>query len=412
MRGVRSMASAVGIPPAPPMFKRVSRILALQFTGFVFLLFLVNGSIFLAADFSNARRQASSRLIRDAQFVVSALPSRLDTDPTFPPHLRERVRMVDTQGTTLYQGVIFQDVPFSGVAGMSSLTFQNDPYDVLTAPVLMDGQLRGYVQVAGPQDERSGDLAGRALIFLLVSFLISGIAYVIGLFFARWSLRPAEEMVGRLEQFTQDASHELRTPLAVLGSSLDLALKTKKYQEGLVSAKEDLKEIAGLVERLLELARLDTFVLNLHPVDLSSLARDMADKFRIFAEEKGVRLNAEMEEGVRVQADGPLLRQLIANLLSNAVKFNAKNGVVTMQLGKTFLRIADTGIGIAAADLPRIFNRFYQADTSRSKDGFGLGLALVKRAVDLHGWTIGVESAPGKGTAFTVHFTRPRGSRS
>ncbi len=388
------------------MFKKISRSLALQFTGFVFLLFLVNGVLFLAADFSNARHDTSFRLARNAQLIVDhAHNNLLDIGPTLPPSFNERVRVTDASGTAIYTGGVFEDVPFTKHEGLSNLTVQNDDYTVLTSAILGGGQVTGYIQLAEVDRQRLGDLPLRALLYLLVSIAISGLTYFVGWYFAKRSLNPAEEMFARLNQFTQDASHELRTPLAVLGSSLDVALKTKQYREGIMSAKDDLKEIASLVDRLLELARLDVFALEMNAVNLSDLASSTVKKFQPLAAERSVAIETAIAPDIHVQGDASLLRQVIQNFISNAIKFNKADGTVHVALNAHALSVSDTGIGIASGDLPRVFERFYQSDTSRSKEGFGLGLSLVKRIVDLHGWTVTVQSQEKKGTTFTVHFS-------
>lgn len=391
------------------MFKRISRSLALQFTGFVFLLFLVNGAIFLVADFGNARRQTNFRMAREAQFLMRRIPPTL-TGALFPPppppgHFRDRFRILDASGKPLAVVGTFPDAPLSGTGGRSIVNVQGEPYDVLTTPVFRSGRLKGYVQLAERQQARIADLPPRAFIYILVSVLISGLTFIVGHFFAKRSLKPAEEMFQRLGQFTQDASHELRTPLAVLGSSLDVALKTGNFREGLLSAKEDLQQISRLVERLLELTRLDQFTLELRSVDLTTLTQETAEKFRALAREKPVTVDTTIEPDVRVQGDATLLSQVLGNLLSNAIKFNTSHGKVTVRLTKNSLVISDTGIGIDSADLPHVFDRFYRADTSRSRDGYGLGLALVKRIVDLHGFRISLHSEKGKGTSFTITFS-------
>ena len=208
----------------------------------------------------------------------------------------------------------------------------------------------------------------------------------------------------RLEQFTQDASHELRTPLTILGTSIDLALKTQNYREGLISAKDDLNRLSFLTERLLELARIEKLMLQRSRIDLSDLISSCLEEYRPLAEEKGVEIKHALLSGVIVMGDATLLHHLIGNLMSNAVKFTESKGTVTVTLTRNVFKVSDTGVGISPAALPHIFDRFYRADQSRGSEGYGLGLALVKRIADMHKWNIHVESKEGKGTQFTVSF--------
>lgn len=395
------------------MFKRISYRIALQFTAFVFLLLAVNGTIFLVADYGNAHRQTQFRLERLSHMPLNSFPPPPGGGPPegLPPMVKERARILDSGGNILYDGGFFDDIPFVNKEGLSRITVEGEQYAVITRAIRQDGEVTGYVQYAEIERQQGSELPMRIFLFLMVSVAISGLTFVVGLFFARRNLRPAEETMRRLEQFTQDASHELRTPLAALGSSLDLALKTGKHREGIVSAKEDLKEVAVLVERLLELAQLDKFVLQRTSVDLSSVVEDAVAKYRSMAREQGIEIECHAVAGMMVEGDGLLLRQALGNLLSNAIKFNRSGGSVRVKLTGESLTVSDTGIGIGQDALQRIFDRFYQVETSRAKEGFGLGLALVKRIVELHGWTIGVTSREGEGTTFTVAFQKKSTSK-
>ncbi len=388
------------------MFKRISYTIALQFMVFVLLIMLINGVIFLAADFGNAHRLTNERLVSMSQSVLLhadhfpyGIPDKI------PPQLRYRVRIVDGLSRVVYAGGLFDNIPFSDQEGFSTALVDGERYSIFTVSLLRDGQYAGQVQVADDERLQLREIPGRAFLYLLVSIGISVLMYLVGVSFARRSLRPAERMVEQLEQFTQDASHELRTPIAVVSSSLDLALKTGKHEDGIVSAKEDLKQVSALVERLLELARLDRFTLRRHAVDFSGLMTQSVERHRLLADERGISIEAVIEPDITVHGDDALLRQVIGNLLTNAIKFNKEKGAIRVLLTKRELMVEDTGIGIEPEALKRIFDRFYQADASRAgNNGFGLGLSLVKRIVDLHGWKIGVESEVGKGAKFTVAF--------
>jgi signal transduction histidine kinase len=225
-----------------------------------------------------------------------------------------------------------------------------------------------------------------------------------GLYFARRSLIPVRETTERLEQFTQDASHELRTPLATIGSSLDLAIKTGKYKEGILSAKEHLTRASLLVERLLNIARMERFAIDLTPVTLSNVISQTISRYEDAAREKGIALESDIATGITVRGDEFLLSQLFGNLFDNALKFNVPNGRVDVMLNGDHFRICNSGPAIDTKDLSQIFDPFFQSDSSRSKEGFGLGLTIVKKIVDLHGWRISVDSSEDTGTQFTISF--------
>lgn len=359
------------------------------------------------ADVGNSRRMSQDRLMHTAETVMQPAQYLIETGGELrglPAPLRERIRILGPDGNVMYGGAVFADVDVPVKPGFGVLSRDEDEYNLITIPIVRNGMKRGTVQIVNQERLPQHDLPLRAGIYLLLSILVSGLTYFVGLMFARRSLKPAEEAMHKLEQFTQDASHELRTPLAALNSSLDLALKTEKYKEGIVSAKDDVKEITRLIERLLELTRLEAVMPDMEKTDLSKLTVETVERYQAEASSKEVSLIAKIDEGVIVQGDASLIRRIIGNLLSNAIKFTDKKGTVTVKLSKNALSVEDTGVGIAAKDLEHIFDRFYQVDQSRSNDGYGLGLALVKRICQLHQWTVEAKSKPKKGSMFIVRF--------
>lgn len=388
------------------IFRRISYRIAWQFTGFVFLLFLINGIVFFAADVQNAQRMSGVRLEKSSSFAIRNISSWPHIHPDqFPPHMRDRVRLVTLQGQPVYSGGYFADIPFSADSERQEITVQGEEFGILTMPLVRKGVTVGFVQVLEPERQPLSDVYDKMLLYFLISIAVSCLTFLVGLFFARRSLKPAEQMMERLEQFTQDASHELRTPLAALRSSLDLALKTGKLQEGIHSAKEDVVTITALVDRLLELARLDQLSLEKLTMDCSALVRETVERHAALAMEKGIVLSAHVDDPVLANGDSALFRQMLTNLLSNAIKFNQKDGSVTVVLRRHLLSVTDTGIGMSTEAQKHVFDRFYQADASRANEGYGLGLPLVKRIVDLHRWKLELRSEPGKGTTFTVHLS-------
>ncbi len=387
------------------IFQRISYRIALQFTAFVFLLLMITGTIFISADVVHRQRMNHGRLERQLQMLV-ARPDALNALPTLPRFQRDHVRIVDASGQSLFTGTLFEDIPFEHANSVQIFMLDDESYDVLTAPIARRGQIVGYIQVA----DRSppNDLLIPIAMYLLISIAISVLTFFVGLFFARRSLQPAQQMMERLEQFTQDAGHELRTPLTSVSTSLDLALATGEYLENIRAAKKGLHDMSTLVERLLELARLDNFFLEKVTVDFSGLVLESISQHQSFAQEKKVTTETYIAENVSVEGDPTLLRQVLNNLLTNAIKFNKPHGRVIVTLTPDLFSVQDTGKGISNEAVPHIFDRFFQEDPSRangSKEGLGLGLALTKRIVDLHGWTIGIASTKGEGTTFTVYLS-------
>ena len=230
-----------------------------------------------------------------------------------------------------------------------------------------------------------------------------------------------ERSFAALRRFTADASHELKTPLTVLRAGVERAITTPNLpQDTLATLEETLQEIkrmTELVDALLTLARADEGIAPLHrePVDLREIVEEVRETGELLAEESGVRVEVVTPpEPMIVSVDATRVRQLILNLLTNAVKYTPAGGTVRMQLGaadgRVTLSVADTGIGIAPGDLPHIFDRFWRADSARTRtgerSGAGLGLAISKWIAEAHGGRIDVVSRPGRGTTFTVTLPR------
>src|SRR5437870_727306 len=230
-----------------------------------------------------------------------------------------------------------------------------------------------------------------------------------------------ERSFAALRRFTADASHELKTPLTVVRAGVERAITTHNLpQDTLATLEETLQEIkrmTELVDALLTLARADEGIAPLHrePVDLREIVEEARETGELLAEQAGVQMElATPPEPVIVPVDASRIRQLILNLLTNAVKYTPAGGTVRMQLGsangRVTLRVADTGLGIAPGDLPHIFDRFWRADSARTRTGerpgAGLGLAICKWIAEAHGGRIDVVSRPGRGTTFTVTLPR------
>lgn len=236
-------------------------------------------------------------------------------------------------------------------------------------------------------------------------------------------------MMARLEQsfvalrrFTADASHELKTPLTVLRAGVERAITSPAVpRETLEVLEETLQEVnrmTELVDALLTLARVDEgrAPLHLESTDLRLLVGEVEETGELLAENSGVAIHVELPpHPVSLEVDASRIRQLLINLVTNALKYTPRGGEVRIALAdlpeRVTLTVTDTGIGIAPGDLPHVFDRFYRADTARTRTGerpgAGLGLAICKWVAEAHGGTIEVHSRPGRGTTFAVRLPRP-----
>jgi two-component system OmpR family sensor kinase len=229
-------------------------------------------------------------------------------------------------------------------------------------------------------------------------------------------------MLDRLERafnaqrrFTADVSHELRTPLTALRGEIEVALRSERapreYQRVLRSGLEEIERLTRMTEELLLIARAESHILEAHraPEDVNALMRDIGDRWTSRTADKGLRLTVELDGKLGpVSVDADLLARVADELLENAVKFTPAPGVIqltTLALpeGGARVTVADSGPGIAPADLPHVFEPFYRADLARTRgDGTGLGLTLCAAVARLHGGRIRAVPNDGQGTRFEV----------
>lgn len=332
------------------------------------------------------------------------------------------------------------------------------PLRLFLMPVLERGRMTYIVQVGGSLSALRTTLNRlKALLFLVLplTVILTGLA---GLFLVRMTLKPVDTMVNALheiesdrlglrlplprtddeiqrlaetfndllarlekdflsqQQFSQDLSHELRTPLTILKGDLEVTLKKtrspQEYKAVLKSSLEEIDTINGILDHLLMLARWENreIPLRLTVFDLRSLAEQVLSHIRVLAERKQIRLSLQAPAVLPFTGDEAQLRTVLVNLLDNGIKYSAPGGRIEMRLvddeEAVGIMISDQGLGIPGEKLPRIFDRFYRAEDSRTSPGFGLGLSIVKSIVEAHRGRIEVESQPGRGTVFSLIFPR------
>lgn len=254
---------------------------------------------------------------------------------------------------------------------------------------------------------------------LLVLIYTNGVIFVIsaaaGYFLAGKTLAPIEEALEEQKRFVADASHELRTPLTSMKTEVEVALRNKKLdlrgaKELLKSNLDEVDKMNNFSDYLLTLSRYEggAHDLPMEDVDLAEVARQAIERNAPQTKEKKIKIESQLNEVV-VKGNPQSLVELISILVNNAVKYSPEGREVRVSVRgnkkHVSIEVADQGIGIDKKDIPHVFDRFFRADTARSKskaDGYGLGLSIAKSIVELHKGTTGVSSKLGKGSTFTV----------
>ena len=276
--------------------------------------------------------------------------------------------------------------------------------------------VRQYPNVPEPDIEVIEEAKFRVLAGLIsinaIIFMLSALA---GYFLAGRTLRPIKEMVDEQNRFITDASHELNTPLTSLKTSIEVNLRDKKFnlekaKKVLAGNLEDIDSLQSLSDELINLAlyQKPNGNFKLDKVDISAVINSAFEKVKPVAQKKQIDFSINSAK-LFISGDKKSLTEVFTILFDNAIKYSKEDKSVTVKVrkidSKIEILVEDEGLGISKEDLPYVFDRFYRADKSRTKleaEGYGLGLSIAKRIIDIHNGVIEVESVLGKKTVFKI----------
>ncbi len=310
-------------------------------------------------------------------------------------------------------------VPLDGdrFAGLPTGDWPKAPTEALLVPLRQQGVVPYGFLVAGVNHYRALDDGYRGFIELAAGHVATGIASARSYQAQQRRAEELAELDRAKTTFFSNISHEFRTPLTLIMGPLDeLRLRLhdaeQPVQEELEVIRRNGLRLGKLVNSLLDFSRIEAgrMQARYEPVDLAAATVDLASVFRSAIERAGLTFEVECPPLAEpVHLDRGMWEKVVLNLLSNALKFTFHGAIrVTLRAedGQAVVRIADTGVGVPEDEMPRLFERFHRIENSRSRsnEGSGIGLALVKELVGLHGGTITADSAPGEGTTFTIRL--------
>jgi signal transduction histidine kinase len=293
------------------------------------------------------------------------------------------------------QNVILRELPTSEFLPQSRLDFEN----------------ARNKQIEDSNYNLKVDLVFFNLVILVAA---TGVSY----FLARKTLKPIEEMFDIQNHFTADASHELRTPLTAMKTEIEVSLRDEKFniteaKDLLKSNLEEISKLESLSNGLLTLTQFQ----NGHKVDLVAVSireviQESCSKLAALAKQKDIDLLTNISN-LKVRGDYQSLVKLFVTLLDNAIKYSPTKSKIMITSAKNGnyveIKVKDQGVGIKSSDIPHIFNPFFRADQSRSKNtagGYGLGLSIAKKIIQTHEGKIEVTSKPDQGTTFSIKLPK------
>ncbi len=399
--------------------------LTLLFTGVVFCIVLVLGLSTLWAKYLNDMRIQTKEFELLSQDIIKLA----ETDANFPQSFLIKQAIEEKQSFGKFRDQIGNknrfDISFFILDNMGQLVFQNfvEAPEFVAFPVNASGdkiftrngyffkshQLENYYSgwtliFYKKLSYNSSELITDIFLLLFITTLFWVLFYFVWYRFVWRTLQPVEQNLEDMKDFIHNAGHELKTPLAIMRWNLQVMMAEKKLDPLLLT--ESFKEIdtmTGLIESLRELSELWTLS-EKENLSLTLEIEEINREFEDMIQKKKLEYLWLVLPDYKIYANKHELHVLLSNIIKNAIRYTPVWGKIELKIKKNTLSIADNGLWISQSDKEKIFERFYQASSSRNGEGYWIGLSLVKKIADSNNWKLRVESELGKWTTFFVTF--------
>jgi signal transduction histidine kinase len=400
--------------------------LAIQYTSITLVIVIILiGAFYLT--FSNfAYKDFDSTLMSRAMSISTAISgkeeSAIENLKSISEVLKnynlgnESIMIFDSKGNIIYENV--QDkfaLPKNISVGFYTLEGLEDEENKTVRVYITKLNDTNYFLLVGMNyDNLLSSLHDVLVSFLLIVPFIIALTIFLSYRFANNAIKPIEESIKMLKQFTSDASHELKTPISTIKANIEVALMKDRdpeyYKEKLKTILDSTNRMSKLIQDMLFISRLDmgNYPVKLEPVNIKDVFLSLNTQFEGLAISKNVNLVVSTEDDIQLITDKNILFEILSIFIENGIEYNKENGFVKVyarKVGESIeITVEDSGIGIKEQDIPHIFDRFYRGEKSRSREtgGVGLGLPIAKELAKLIDATIRVESKVGSGSKFIL----------